>query len=153
LPNKIKLPSINSNRTKENKISLNDIISEYNEHKKDPVIRKKLNNILNDISDIKKVILSKEKNRIKISSAPTGIFEDENNFTFSQFPKIQHKQILNQNPEQTISINNRINSNVNFNLNFNVNTNTTIKDKFSKEKISMRSKGGNKKFEKQPLYY
>jgi hypothetical protein len=69
----LKLPAINSNRR-----NLTNILNEANEMKANPLIQKKLNNIFQNIEDIKKVLHQKSISRFKIASAPVG--SDENLF-------------------------------------------------------------------------
>ena len=101
--NSVKLPIINSSRPTGSgggKINLDikNILNECGEYKEDPVIKMKLNSIMNDIVEINKVITTKtNNNRIKISSAPTQPNTADNNqdgnkdekiFTFSKFPHL-----------------------------------------------------------------
>ena len=65
----IKLPTISTNRGKSD---LSNILNEANELKEDPIIKKKLNDIFQNIEDIKKVLDQKTKKRMKIASAPVG---------------------------------------------------------------------------------
>jgi len=141
----VKLPIINSNRSGSGggKINLDikNILNECGEYKEDPIIKKKLNNIMNDIVEINKVITTKTNNnkRIKISSAPTqpntadnqdGSGNDEKIFTFSKFPQLKE-----------IEKGRKISKNAEINLN-NFNTKKFVKAEtyLSKDKVPIKIK-------------
>jgi hypothetical protein len=65
----LKLPTISTNRGK-NDLAI--ILNEAKELKEDPIIKKKLDDIFQNIEDIKKVLNQKTKKRMKIASAPVG---------------------------------------------------------------------------------
>lgn len=68
-----KLPLINSSRRKLNIDSdLTNIFDAANNFKEDPVIKQKLDDILQNIVDIKNVLNQKTKTRVKIASAPSN---------------------------------------------------------------------------------
>jgi hypothetical protein len=75
-PDSAKLPSIYSTRGKKD-YDINNIMSVANDFKEDPVIKKKLNDIYQNIADIQKVLDQRIQNRIKISSAPVGLEDNE----------------------------------------------------------------------------
>jgi len=112
----LKLPVINSNRSGSGggKINLDikNLLNECGEYKEDPIIKKKLTNIMNDIVEINKVITTKTNNRIKVSSAPSQPFgdkqdtNDEKAFTFSKFPQLQAEKGLKLSKNAEIHINN-----------------------------------------------
>jgi hypothetical protein len=77
-PDSAKLPTIRTTRTNKD-YDLNNIIDVANDFKEDPLIKRKLNDIYQNIADIKKVLDQRSKNRVKISSAPVGT-EEANDF-------------------------------------------------------------------------
>jgi hypothetical protein len=82
--NKLKLPIINTNRRKiDINNDINNIFQNASNFKEDPVIKKKLDDIIQNIADIKNVLNQKTKARLKISSAPGNYNTNDDKFTFS----------------------------------------------------------------------
>jgi hypothetical protein len=91
-PDSAKLPSINTTRSKKD-YDLNGIIDVANDFKEDPVIKKKLNDIYQNIADIKKVLDQRAKNRVKVLSAPVGV--DDTNDQASKVNKLVNNRVVN----------------------------------------------------------
>jgi hypothetical protein len=81
-----KLPAIQTSRrkvnsttsTKEN-FDIKNIIDAADGYKEDPVIKKKLDDIMQNIVDIRNVLNQKTKTRLKIASAPTNLEDTDVN--------------------------------------------------------------------------
>jgi hypothetical protein len=65
------LPIIKTNKNSD----LNSIFKEIDDFKEDPVIKRKLDDIMQNILDIRNVLSSKSNMRLKIASAPTNMEE------------------------------------------------------------------------------
>jgi len=80
-PPDVKLPTIGTSRRiskpPEMKEDLKNIFDAANNYKEDPVIKKKLDDIMQNIVDIRNVLSQKNKSRVKIASAPAN-FEETN---------------------------------------------------------------------------
>ncbi len=73
--NTVKLPPITTRRrltplSKNSNLDLGKIFQAADSHKEDPIIQKKLDDIMQNIADIKNVLDQKHKTRVKIASAP-----------------------------------------------------------------------------------
>lgn len=69
-----KLPAITTSRRKTNfNYDISNIFQAANNYKEDPLIKMKLDDIMQNIADIKSVLNQKTKARIKVSSAPSNV--------------------------------------------------------------------------------
>jgi hypothetical protein len=93
-PDSAKLPTICTTRGKKD-YDINNIMNVANDFKEDPLIKKKLHDIYQNIEDIKKVLNQKSKTRIKISSAPVSLDGDNTEFLFKD-KLVKNKLVYNQ---------------------------------------------------------
>jgi hypothetical protein len=100
-PESAKLPTIQTNRGKK-EYDIHNIIDAASDYKEDPMIKKKLNDIYQNIEDIRKVLNQRSKNRVKISSAPVGLDDPSlNSCDFMMFDNQYHSKFENNNNNKT----------------------------------------------------
>lgn len=78
------LPAISTNRKKmkieDVDYDISSVIKKANDFKEDPIVQKKMEDIIQNIDDIRNVIRQKAKNRMKISSAPISHINQKYSF-------------------------------------------------------------------------
>jgi len=107
------LPVISTNRRKLNKdqvaYDISSVFKEANNFKEDPIVQKKMEDIIQNIDDIRNVINQKAKNRMKISSAPIS---HNQKYSFKGASGIVNYD-LNKNKSKLIG-DFKVNNNINF---------------------------------------
>lgn len=130
----LKLPAINNNFKRKYEINndINNIFQNASNFKEDPIIKKKLDDIIQNIADIKNVLNQKSKSRLKISSAPNNnkeekfafspnkntyddsknllnTLKDDKNVTFSKFNYLENNTKVNSDNNNTNHTTNNLN--------------------------------------------
>jgi hypothetical protein len=109
------LPVISTNRRKLNKdqvvYDISSVFKEAKNFEKDPIVQKKMEDIIQNIDDIRNVINQKAKNRMKISSAPISHYQK---YTFKGISGFVNNDLNLVKNKSKIMGEYKVNNNLNF---------------------------------------